>query len=69
MKKYRIPIESYIVFKAETPEDAQREFIAIQEALAGRMRLPHDEERELFLNAQIEGKITVEEPYDADDNS
>jgi len=61
--KYRIPVSSYILLEAETPEKAIREFMAMKEALAEKMRIPHDEEKDLFLNSEVDGRVEIDEPW------
>lgn len=60
--KIRIPVTSYIIVKAESIGDAINKFETTQSALKHGHRLPSDEEKEMFLNAEItEG---VEEEVD-----
>jgi len=53
--KYRVIVSSYLIIDAPNKPEADREFTAIQEALANRSRLPADEEKDLMLNAEIVG--------------
>lgn len=61
--KYRIPVSSYILLEAETQEGAVREFMAMKEALAQKFRIPHDEEKDMFLNSEVDGRVEIEEPW------
>lgn len=54
MTKYRISVSSYIIVEAGDKDEAFREVEAIQESLANKTRLPHNEERDLMLNAEVE---------------
>ena len=62
MTKWRIPIESYIIVEADTPDQAVREFLACQEA-EDCTEETSDIKHDLLMNGQA-GKPSVEEPWE-----
>jgi hypothetical protein len=68
MKNWRIPITSYVVIEAESPEIARSLFLNEVNKEPDKHN-DYDISDDLLLNAEVEGDITEEEPYDADDDS
>lgn len=59
--KWRVPIESYVIIEAETPDEARREVEALQEK--GGYSCNQNIKLDLLLNAEI-GTVTEEEPWE-----
>jgi hypothetical protein len=66
MTKYRIEVSSSVVIEADSPAEAEREFVAARESIeiTGKdtIMLLHSTERDLLLNAKIE-RLAIEEPW------
>lgn len=54
---YRIPVSSYIIIKASSTEDAKVEYESIKESLVHNFRIPSEEEKELFINSEVDGRV------------
>ena len=63
IKKWRVPVVSYVIIEADSASNALKEFNSIKDSLSSRMRIPSDTERDLFLNADISGDIQEEEDW------
>lgn len=64
MTKYRIPVTSYVNIEAKDRKEAVGVFTSICEALYNESRLPSMEERDLWLNAEIDYENVGEEVED-----
>lgn len=68
MKNYRIPVETYLVIEAESPEQARRELTAREEFILMKPRQDQTIEDGLLLNILSIGEIVVEPKRDEYDD-